>query len=123
MLLDTDFMSDIKLKNHVVVDVPSLDGYKGKRMAKADGVKVYVFSYSFGYVVATTDPDLTIHSCMVTISDDLIPPLTTRSGVAVVEMPNDGSLVYIGILGITGRSLSSDEDQVLGLGLETQLHL
>ncbi|KAK7937813.1 uncharacterized protein PG986_014681 [Apiospora aurea] len=108
-IIDIDFLSDIRSKDHVVVDVPTMDGYKGVRMAKADGVKVYVLCYDFGYVVTTTDPVLTVQSCMVTISDDFMPQLTKRPDVVVAEMLIDGSLVYIGTLAVDGRTLSSDE--------------
>ncbi|KAI4206073.1 MAG: hypothetical protein LQ346_001316 [Caloplaca aetnensis] len=48
--------------------VRSSDHYEGEFMAKADGVKVYVFCYEFGYIVTITDPALTLVLCMVSIT-------------------------------------------------------
>jgi ABC-type tungstate transport system permease subunit len=45
-----------------VVDVPNLNGYKSSFIAKADGVKVYIFYYEFGYIMCVTDPESTMIS-------------------------------------------------------------
>lgn len=101
-MIDITFMSDVRSRDHIVIDVPNMDGYRGRYMAKADGMKVYVFCYSFGYVVTLTDPDMTIISCMVTVDDTDMIPVTSRPDVAVAEMLMDGSLVYIDTLAMNG---------------------
>jgi 6-phosphogluconolactonase (cycloisomerase 2 family) len=45
-----------------VVDVPDLNGYKSSFIAKADGAKVYIFCYEFGYVMCVTDLESTVIS-------------------------------------------------------------
>jgi len=55
-------------------------------MVKADGIKVYVFCYPFGYAVTLSDPSLTTLSFMTTISDDDLLDLTDMPDVVVAEM-------------------------------------
>lgn len=104
-LMDIGFMSDVRSADHVVIDVPNLNGYKGRYMAKADGIKVYVLCYMFGYVITLTDPDLTIISCMTTISNADLPELTDKPDIVVAEMLMDGSLVYIDTLAMGGSRI------------------
>ncbi len=109
-LIDSGFMSDVRSADHIVMDVPSLDGYRGRYMAKADGVKVYVFCYEFGYVMTLTDPDLTVVSCMTSIADLDLPELTNKPDVVVGEMLIDGSVVYIDTLAMNGSRISSGDE-------------
>lgn len=107
--IDSGYMGDVRSSDHVVVDIPDVSGYTGLFMAKADGVKVYVFCYEFGYVVCITDPDLTVVSCVVTVTHRELPELTKTPEVVVAEMLMDGTLVYIDALGIsTDRKLPVD---------------
>lgn len=101
-IVDSGFMSAIRSRDHIVVDTPSLYGYKGRLMAKADGVKVYVFCYEFGYVMALTDPDMTVISCMVAIEDTCLPAMTDKPDVVVGDMLVDGSVVYFTTLAANG---------------------
>ncbi|KIW76871.1 hypothetical protein Z517_09315 [Fonsecaea pedrosoi CBS 271.37] len=73
-------------------------------MAKADGMKVYILCYTSGYVVCTTDPEMTALSCMVTINSTGMPELTNRPDVVVAELIADGSMVYIDTLGMNGNA-------------------
>lgn len=100
--IDSEFMSDIRSSDYIVVDVPDLTGYKGSYMAKADGMKVYVFCYKFGYVVCVTDLDLTIVSCMVTITYRNLPEISKRPDVLLAEIIINGDMVYIDILAMNG---------------------
>jgi hypothetical protein len=100
--IDSEFMGDVRSSDHVVVDVPDLAGYKGSYMAKADGMKVYVFCYKFGYVVCVTDPDLTVVSCMATITYKDLPEVSKRPDVLIAEMMMNGDLVYIDVLAMNG---------------------
>ncbi|OAP53944.1 hypothetical protein AYL99_11824 [Fonsecaea erecta] len=106
-MIDPEYISDIRAADHVVMDVPNMNGYKGQYMAKADGVKVYVLCYTFGYVVCMTDPEMTVLSCMVTIDGMNMSELTNRPDVVVAEMIVDGSMVYIDTLGIDGSAKAS----------------
>ncbi|KAL9122248.1 MAG: hypothetical protein Q9187_001200 [Circinaria calcarea] len=100
--IDSEFVADVRSSDHIVVDVPDLTGYKGSYMAKADGVKVYVFCYEFGYVVCVTDPDFTVVSCMVTITHRVLPEMSKRPDVLLAEMMMNGDMVYIDILAMNG---------------------
>lgn len=81
------------------MNTPNLDGYKGRYMAKADGMKVYLFCYEFVYVITLTDPDLTVISCMTGITDLDLPEMTNKPDIIVAETLIEGSLVYIDTLG------------------------
>ncbi len=69
-----------------------MDGHKGGYMAEAGGAKVYVFCYMFGYIIALTDPNLTVLAYMTSINDTDLPDLTDRPDVVAAEMLIDGSL-------------------------------
>ncbi|KAI9640291.1 hypothetical protein NHQ30_011341 [Ciborinia camelliae] len=66
--IDPELMTAIRRAEHAVVDVRDISPYKGIYMPKTNGVKVYVFCYSFGYVfcysfgyvVTATDNNLTV---------------------------------------------------------------
>jgi hypothetical protein len=45
----------VRTSDRDVIDVPDMDGYTGIFLPKADGMKVYVFCYSFGYIVTLND--------------------------------------------------------------------
>ncbi len=96
--IDSEFMYDVRSNDHVVIDVPDVKGYSGIFLAKADGMKVYVFCYQFGYVVTITDPHLSIVTCMVTVTHSDLPEMTTTPDVVLAEMMMDGTLVYIDTL-------------------------
>lgn len=102
--IDYEFMSNVRSSDHVVVDVPDMDGYKASFMTKVDGVKVYVFCYEFGYIVCITDPDLTVVSCMVTITSRDLPEYSKTPDVVLAEMLTDGTLVYINALAMNGNA-------------------
>ncbi|KAF2858801.1 hypothetical protein K470DRAFT_220433 [Piedraia hortae CBS 480.64] len=89
------FMPAVRSNDHVVVDAPDVSVYNGVLLAKADGMKVYVFCYEFGYIVTITDPSLSVVACMATIAHSDLPPITSRPDVVLAEMMNDGSLVYV----------------------------
>ncbi|OAP53868.1 hypothetical protein AYL99_11890 [Fonsecaea erecta] len=108
-MVDPEYKSDIRAADHVVMDVPNMNVYKGQSMAKADGVKVYILCYIFGYMVCSTDPEITVLSSMVTIDRAVMFELTKRPDVVVAEMIMDGSIVYIDTLGMNGSAkLSMD---------------
>jgi hypothetical protein len=92
----------VRTVDHVVVDVPSLDSYAGPFMPTADGMKVYVFCYNFGYVVTVTDPALAVLSCRG------LPEITTPD-VVVAEMMVDGSMVRIATLAVNAITKLSRE--------------
>lgn len=97
------YMDEARHADHDVVDVKDLTPYKGTTMIKADGMKVYVFSYANGYVVTFADRDLTVLSCMVSIRDRPLYEATNRPDILVAEMMVDGSLVYIDTLAVNGE--------------------
>ncbi|KAH7001767.1 hypothetical protein B0J12DRAFT_558181, partial [Macrophomina phaseolina] len=94
----TDIAKRVQRSDHAVVDVPDISLYKGTHMLKADGVKVYVFCYEFGYVVTSTDWNLSVISCTVTIGPTVMVEMTDKPDIMVAEMMMDGSLVYIDTL-------------------------
>lgn len=104
--IDPEFMYNVRSNNHSVIDVPNFDGYLDKInpnngegvFAKADGMGMFVFCYEFGYVVTVTDPQLTIYSCMVTVTHKDLPEMTTKPDVVFAEMDKNGDTVYIGTL-------------------------
>lgn len=83
------------LGQQAVVDVRDISLYKGKFMAKFDGVTVCVLRYTFDNVVMYTDQMPNV------ISIESVKPymplfeITTTPEVIVVEMLTDGSPVYI----------------------------
>lgn len=93
--VEPEFMSDVRSSDDVVVDI---SGYTGTFIAKADGVKVYVFCCEFGYVVTITDPSLTIISSMVIVTHRVLPETTRTPDVLLAEMMVDGTIVYIDTL-------------------------
>jgi len=85
-----------------VVDVPDLNGYKSLIMAKADGIKVYIFCYEFGHVMCVTNSESTVVSPRVsTTHKDLSEILKEKLDVLLAEMM-DGFLVYIDVLAVNG---------------------
>jgi hypothetical protein len=82
------------------VDVPDLNGYKGSFMAKADGVKVYIFCYEFGYVMCVTDPESTAVWSMFSITHKALPETFKKPDVLLSEITIDRSLVYIDVLAV-----------------------
>lgn len=93
-LVDTTFMVDIRSSDHVMMDTPNLDGFKGKYMSKTVGLKVYELPYEFGYTITLIDSDLTVVSCMATASDEHVPEMTTKQDVIIAETLIDSSLGY-----------------------------
>lgn len=89
-------MSSVRRTNHAVIDVQDVSSYRGRFMLKADGVKVYVFCYSFGYVVTYTDTSLSV------ISMVCVPTQTPIFEFTTTPMLMDGSLVYIDTLSTNG---------------------
>ncbi|EMC97272.1 hypothetical protein BAUCODRAFT_68752 [Baudoinia panamericana UAMH 10762] len=97
------FVSNVRSNDHVVIDVPDVSGYSGVFLAKADGEKVYVFCYEFGYVITITDPKLDVVTCMATVTHKDLPEMTHTPDVVLAEMMMDGSLIYVDTL-----SMNSD---------------
>ena len=100
--VDEQFMNEVRSRDHVVIDVASMDRYAGKFLAKADGMKVYAFCYEFGYVICITDPALTVVTCMVTIAYKPLDEIATKPDILVLEMLMDGTMVYIDTLAVNG---------------------
>lgn len=99
-----DYMRMVRSTDHIVVDIPSMEGYTGPFMAKADGVKKFVFCYPFGYVVTLTDPTLTVMSCVVTSEPRELEEVIDMPDVMVVEEMMDGVMVHIGTLAVDGTT-------------------
>ncbi len=120
--IDSDFMSEVRSSDHVVVDIPSATGYAGTFMAKSDGMKVYAFCYEFGYVIRVTDPMLTVVACMVTIVHRGLPEIT-RPDVLLLEMMVDGSMVYIDTLAVNSDGKLAPSMDNFRCPIETVLDL
>lgn len=106
----TEFMYDVKCNDHVVVDVPDVKGYSGIFQPKADGMKLYAFCYEFGDMVTATNPQLSVITCMVTVSHRDLPGTTDTPDVVLAEMMMDGTLVYI-------ENLAMNSDRKLPKGM------
>lgn len=102
--VDPEYMRMVMSSDHIVVDTPNMDGYKGTFMPKADGVKKFVFCYPFGYVVALNDPGTTVFSCVVTDEPRQIDELTKTPDVVVVEEMMNGDLIHIATLAVDGTT-------------------
>lgn len=105
--IDNEYMSSARSVDHAVVDVSDMSMYKGTFMHKADGMKVYVFCYSFGYVVTMTDNNLTVLTYRFTNSMQPLYEMTSTPDIMVAEMMMDGSLVYIDTLARNGLVVPS----------------
>lgn len=105
--IDYEYMSSVRSADHAVVDVSDISMYKGTFMYKADGMKVYVFCYSFGYVVTMTDTNLTVISCRFTDAMQPIYEMTRTPDIMVAEMMMDGTLIYIDTLARDSFVMSS----------------
>ena len=113
--IDATYLSDIRSRDPIVVDVPTLSGHSGRVLAKADGMKVYIMSYMFGYVTVLSDPGLTIQGCIVTIDDDPLAPMSRTPDVIVAEMLLNRSMVFIANLAINGQIASSTDFEYPGV--------
>jgi len=102
--VDEEFMSSVLFADHAVLDVSNMNGQKGVFMLKADGMKVYVFCYSFGYLITFPDRDLTVVSCMFSALNLPLYEYSYKPDVMVAEMMSDGSLVYIDTLSKNGNA-------------------
>jgi len=60
--------------------------YKRAIMLKTDGVKVYVFLYTFSYVITLTDLNLTVMSYSCTASYKPIANMTNTPDVVTAEI-------------------------------------
>lgn len=98
--IDSEYLMLVEKQDHIVVDIPDPEGYAGVFMAKADGVKVFVMCYSFGYIISNANPDMTTISCVVDVSHETLPELSMTPTIIVAEMMIDGSLVYIDTIGV-----------------------
>jgi hypothetical protein len=105
--IDHEYMNSARSVDHAVVDVSDMSVYKGVFMYKADGMKVYVFCYSFGYVVTMTDNNLTVLTYRFTNSMQPLYEMTSTPDIMVAEMMMDGSLVYIDTLAMNGAVVPS----------------
>ncbi|KAI1748325.1 hypothetical protein F4782DRAFT_551131 [Xylaria castorea] len=93
-----DAMASARRPDHVVVGVHDMSMYKGVYMLEADGLKVYVFCYSFGYVVTDTHSNLNV---VMFEFVDVATPLyesTSKPDILAAEMMLYGGLVYIDAL-------------------------
>lgn len=100
--IDFEYMSSARSADHAVVDVSDMNIYKGTFMLKADGMKVYVFCYSFGYVVTMTDMSLTVLTYRFACVNQPLHEMTRMPDIMVAEMMMDGSLIYIDTLARDG---------------------
>lgn len=80
--------------------MPDVIGYEGNFLAEADGVKVYVFCYEFGYVVTITDLMLALVTYIVIGIYKDLRKITTSPNVLVAEMMMNGSMIYIDTLNV-----------------------
>ena len=119
-LIDSDFMGEVRSNDHVVVDISSATGHKGVHMVKVDGVKTYVFCYEFGYVVCITDPDLTVVSCMVVTNHRTLPDMMAKPDVILAEMLMNGDLVFINVLAVDGRMVTSGLERMSKPNITTE---
>lgn len=110
--IDDEIMNQARRSDHAVVDVPDISLYRGTHMLKADGVKVYVFCYEFGYVITSTDWNLTVISCTVAIGPTFMFEMTSTPDIMVAEMMMDGGLVYIDTLCTDGLVASPSREYV-----------
>ena len=101
--IDPVFMSEIRYTDHDVVDVTDLNTHTGTIMHKADGMKMYVFCYASGYVIAQTDDNLSVISYVIANLEGPIYECTNKPDVLVAEMMVDGNLVYIDTLSMDGE--------------------
>jgi hypothetical protein len=76
-------LGTIGSNDHLMVDVPDLNWYKGSFMAKADGVKVYIFCYEFGYMMCVTDPESTVVSFMASTTHKDLPKIFKKPDVVM----------------------------------------
>jgi DNA-directed RNA polymerase subunit K/omega len=102
--IEIDFLRAIRSSDHIVVDVPNMDGLTGPFTTKVDGVKTYVFVYPFGYIVALANADLTVLSCVVPTGPMNIEPITNTPDTIVAEMLADGTLVHIDTIAVNGET-------------------
>ena len=102
--IEIDFLRAIRSSDHIVVDVPNMDGLAGPFTTKVDGVKTYVFVYPFGYIVALADADLTVLSCVAPIEPMNIEPITNTPDTVIAEMLADGTLVHIDTVAVNGQT-------------------
>lgn len=105
--IDNEYVSAARSVDHAVVDVSDMSMYKGTFMYKADGMKVYVFCYSFGYVITMTDSALTVLSYRFTNAMQPIYEMTKTPDIMIAEMMMDGSLIYLDTLARNANVLSS----------------
>ena len=61
-------------------------------MCKVDGMKVYVFCYSFGYVVAFAERGLNVISVTPVITPAYLYEMTGRPEVMFGEVDKDGKV-------------------------------
>lgn len=101
--IDPEFMSMVRSADHAVVDVSDMTTYRGTFMYKADGMKVYIFCYTFGYIITLTDSSLSVISYRFTHAMQPICEMTKMPDVMVAEMMMDGSLIYIDTLARGGE--------------------
>ncbi|KAJ2896527.1 hypothetical protein MKZ38_005452 [Zalerion maritima] len=102
-LLDFEFILVVRSNDPVVVDAPSLNEHAGTFMAKADGIKTYIFGYTFGYIVTVTDPALPAVSCVVSCNCSDLPEITSTPDVIIAEMMMNGNLVFTSLPAVDGR--------------------
>jgi hypothetical protein len=96
--LENQFMNEVRRVDHDVVDMRDLAPYRCTNVLKANGMKMYVFCYKFGYVVSHASRDLPIIWCRVTSTPRYFHDITSTPDVLVAEIMRDGSLVYIDTL-------------------------
>lgn len=111
--VDQDVMSAARRSDHAVVDVNDISAYSGKFMLKADGVKVYVFCYSFGYVVTDTHPSLRVVTFEFVDTGTPLYEMTSEPDILVAEMMVDGTVIFIATLHASGCSSPTRPDEEL----------
>lgn len=112
MYVDQSFMSQSRHADHDVLDVSDVKTCTGIFTYKADGMKVYVFSYRTGYIITFTDRALTIIDYHIEPSTEVPEDITKTPDIMVAEMMLDGSLIYIDTLALNGEALEKSRNYV-----------
>lgn len=96
-------MDEARHADHDVIDVKDLSPYRGTKMLKADGMKMYVFCYTNGYVVTFANARLTVYEFKIALRSSLLCEITDTPDILVAELMVDGSLVYLDTLVSNGE--------------------
>lgn len=112
MYVDASHMSQARYADHDVLDVSDVTMCSGIFTYKADGMKVYVFSYQTGYVITFTDRALTVIEYHIEPRSELPEDITKTPDIMVAEMMVDGSLIYIDTLALNNEPLEKPREYI-----------